>query len=570
MAVTRRHSLVIPRGPTQHPSDATVVVEAWSTNRRLCCAASKASMDGTVETADPGILSRKQNFGVLRQSCSGWLRKRHFEIMSLDTLPPTSTRRPRTASLISSKQLGEFQVSQYKEAANVAKESKADNHISSDHFPGLRAIFPHLDSSMIPVPILRSIDTCVVHFLPKGFAKGSVPRNYFDYTKWSFAASTASSAAMVLSTQAMLYAVGLGAGSIPTAAALNWVLKDGLGQLGGVLFASIVNKRFDSDAKRWRVIAALALDGAVMLQSLTPLFPSLFLPLAALANMGMNVSWLAASASRAGIHLSFAQMSNLADITAKTGSQTTLASTVGMAIGVGISPFVGSNPETIIPCLGLISAIHLGSVLSSLKSVSLNSLNQQRVDMIASDFIERNLNHKGDGTTMPVKDKKDLVLSIEGVASEEVVIGPLAKHLLLGYVSKLPGRLSIGDPITDVADSSGVLLRMRQDMDNEDPLFGRYSVFLHKTGGSNVVLLLEENASSHQVLMAHLHATYLRMALGGKLDKASGDKEAAMVAAKGFVRNHGSSYLEALKIAEWNTNDLFVEKNGGRIIRVSS
>ena len=33
--------------------------------------------------------------------------------------------------------------------------------------------------------------------------------------------------------QALLYAIGLGAGAIPMAAALNWVIKDGLGQLGG-------------------------------------------------------------------------------------------------------------------------------------------------------------------------------------------------------------------------------------------------------------------------------------------------------------------------------------------------
>lgn len=42
---------------------------------------------------------------------------------------------------------------------------------------------------------------------------------------------------LVFSTQALLYAVGLGSGSIPLAAGLNWVIKDGLGQLGGVLFA---------------------------------------------------------------------------------------------------------------------------------------------------------------------------------------------------------------------------------------------------------------------------------------------------------------------------------------------
>ena len=44
---------------------------------------------------------------------------------------------------------------------------------------------------------------------------------------------------MVLSTQALLIAVGVGTESAaPMAAALNWFMKDGLGQLGGVIFAS--------------------------------------------------------------------------------------------------------------------------------------------------------------------------------------------------------------------------------------------------------------------------------------------------------------------------------------------
>lgn len=33
-------------------------------------------------------------------------------------------------------------------------------------------------------------------------------------------------------------AAGIGAGSAPLAAGLNWVIKDGLGQFGGVVFAT--------------------------------------------------------------------------------------------------------------------------------------------------------------------------------------------------------------------------------------------------------------------------------------------------------------------------------------------
>ena len=42
---------------------------------------------------------------------------------------------------------------------------------------------------------------------------------------------------MVFSTQSLLLAVGLGVEAIPIAATLNWVIKDGAGQVGGMIFA---------------------------------------------------------------------------------------------------------------------------------------------------------------------------------------------------------------------------------------------------------------------------------------------------------------------------------------------
>ena len=285
---------------SQRPPGAVAVAKAWDTCLTLCRSASSTSSENNGASTDDVIPSGKEDFGVLRQNYSGWLRQRHFEVVPEDNVQAPLARHTPTGPLISSKQVGKFQVSQYKGPDNFGSEDTTDHYKLSQNFSGLKKLFPNIRGSALPVPVLRSMRKLCGALFAEGFIKGSVPKHYFDYTKWSFAGAAASSAAMVLSTQAMLYAVGLGAGSIPTAAALNWVLKDGLGQLGGVLFASIVNKRFDSDAKRWRVIAAVSLDSAVAMQSITPLFPSLFLPLASVANMGMNVSWLAASASRLG------------------------------------------------------------------------------------------------------------------------------------------------------------------------------------------------------------------------------------------------------------------------------
>jgi hypothetical protein len=49
-------------------------------------------------------------------------------------------------------------------------------------------------------------------------------------------------------------------GALPLAAAINWVLKDGLGQLGGVLYGTLFGTKFDHDPKRQRYLALVALQ----------------------------------------------------------------------------------------------------------------------------------------------------------------------------------------------------------------------------------------------------------------------------------------------------------------------
>jgi hypothetical protein len=232
----------------------------------------------------------------------------------------------------------------------------------------------------------QRLQQAVAVFLPRDYPD-SVSPNYIGYVQWQLAATVASSAGMVLSMQSLLYAVGLGAGSIPMAAALNWVIKDGLGQLGGVMFASFINNRFDADPKRWRMISALALDGSTLLELMSPLAPSLFLPIASVANVGKNVAWLSASATRAGIHRSMTMRENLADITGKSGSQSIAGSLIGTALGIGLSPLIGSDTAVVMSAFGVLSFVHLGCNYASLQGVVLNTLNPQRFEIVVGHFL---------------------------------------------------------------------------------------------------------------------------------------------------------------------------------------
>ena len=77
------------------------------------------------------------------------------------------------------------------------------------------------------------------------------------------------------------------------------MLKDGLGQLGGIIFASRYGGRFDEDIKKWRFFAMFSLNLSILIEIMTLKFPHLFLLLASSSNAMKNICFLMAAASRA-------------------------------------------------------------------------------------------------------------------------------------------------------------------------------------------------------------------------------------------------------------------------------
>lgn len=146
-------------------------------------------------------------------------------------------------------------------------------------------------------------------------------------------------------------------------------------------YAAVIGNRFDADPKRWRLVAGLVLDLATCLEIMTPLFPGYFLPLAAVANIMKNVSWLSASATRAGLHQALATHGNLADVTAKSGSQTIAAAAIGTAVGIALSPVVGTAPSDILMAFAGISVCHQLSLYQSLRRLTLPTLSRSRMEM---------------------------------------------------------------------------------------------------------------------------------------------------------------------------------------------
>ena len=245
-------------------------------------------------------------------------------------------------------------------------------------------------------------------------------------------ASVAGSASMVLSTQTLLLAVGVvgaahssssssSAGAAEAsilAGALNWVAKDFVGQLGGVLFASRMgeSKQYDGNPKKWRMVAALALDVACLLEILSPTVVGLstiiannnsnnsnnhcVLAVACTANVLKNIGFLTAGASRAALHQSLAITGNLADVTAKSASQSMAAGLLGTGLGIALSSSsllastCTATATTASPAVPFTTAfcvlalIHQGCNYASLSSIHLTHLDKHRLYILLQEFVD--------------------------------------------------------------------------------------------------------------------------------------------------------------------------------------
>ena len=451
----------------------------------------------------------------------------------------------------------------------AVEEPRSDQQLVVDHF----------FSTALARRFASPFAGLLQHMLPTNYPQ-SVSTSYSPYSKWSFLQGISSTASGVLSMQCLLYAVGLGQPlSVPAAAAIQWVLKDGLGQFGGMVFASYVSSSFDSDAKRWRMWAAILMDFSVMVEILTPLFPNLFLLMASGANIAKNIAWLSSSAARAAIHRSFCREENLADVTAKANSQAIGASLVGTALGIAVSYAVGTNPLSLLAVFAGFSAVHLSSTYVSLCGVPLNTVNDQRGERVMAEYVRQG--------TVP---------TTEGVRDQENFLSryrsPLARTTGLNMEARLTDLLEEfaamapppSTPLPPTSSNPGpapssvpsapldVLLEFYDDQPyilTIRPTFNASSSFPRYM----ISLAFLSTATSSDVLTAHLLSVHYRTAIANLLSSSPAPPTLADLVgllrySVRWVREHRATFLQLLARSGWNVEHLFVEVDRQRRIHV--
>ncbi|KAK1379170.1 Protein root UVB sensitive 1, chloroplastic [Heracleum sosnowskyi] len=333
--------------------------------------------------------------------------------------------------------------------------------------------------------------------LPQGFPT-SVTSDYLEYSLWRSVQGVAAQVSGVLATQALLYAIGLGKGAIPTAAAVNWVLKDGIGYLSKI-FLSKFGRHFDVNPKGWRLFADLLENAAYGLEILTPAFPHLFVPIGAAAGAGRSAAALIQAATRSCFYAGFAAQRNFAEVIAKGEAQGMVSKFVGIVLGIAIANCIQSSTSLALASFGAITWIHMFCNLKSYQSIQLRTLNPYRANLVFGEYL-----------------LSGLVPSVKEVNAEEPFFPAVpvlnvksenkAQPTLLSPEAKLAAadierRLHLGSKLSG-------LVRNKEDALALFDLYREEGYILTEHEGKFCVVL-KESSSSHDMLKSLFHVNYL-------------------------------------------------------------
>ena len=183
------------------------------------------------------------------------------------------------------------------------------------------------------------------------YPSGKCHPKYGNYIGWSFISNIIVSAESVITTHNMLSALTLnGEEAIRTA---NYVGKDIIGQIGGLIYMSKMGKKADVESKNFLLYSNLIQQTSYIVTCLTPFFPSYFIYVAGGANIATNIAFTGFGAINAKCIQKLAIENNIGEVYAKISVLNTLGSSIGMMIGLGIISYTNQGVQIgLVPILG--------------------------------------------------------------------------------------------------------------------------------------------------------------------------------------------------------------------------
>ncbi|KAL1828857.1 hypothetical protein ACET3Z_007269 [Daucus carota] len=225
-------------------------------------------------------------------------------------------------------------------------------------------------------------------FVPEGFPSSVTP-DYVPFQVWDLLQGLSTYVRMMLSTQALLSAIGVGEKTATViGATFQWFLRDLSGMLGGILFTFYQGSNLDSNAKMWRLVADLMNDLGMLMDLVSPLFPSAFVFIVCIGSLSRSFTGVASGATRAALTQHFALQNNAADISAKEGSQETVATMIGMALGMLLAHITMGHSVAIWFSFLSLTVFHMYANYKAVRCLSLTTLNCERGSILLLHYME--------------------------------------------------------------------------------------------------------------------------------------------------------------------------------------
>ncbi|XP_059663099.1 protein root UVB sensitive 1, chloroplastic [Cornus florida] len=340
-------------------------------------------------------------------------------------------------------------------------------------------------------------DLFVRLMLPEGFPH-SVTSDYLEYSLWRGVQGVAAQISGVLATQALLYAVGLGKGAIPLAAAVNWVLKDGIGYLSKIMLSKF-GRHFDVNPKGWRLFADLLENAAYGLEIITPAFPHLFVPIGAAAGAGRSAAALIQAATRSCFYAGFAAQRNFAEVIAKGEAQGMVSKSIGIMLGIAVANCIRSSTPLALATFGAVTWIHMFCNLKSYQSIQLRTLNPYRASLVFSEYLLCGLvpSVKEVNNEEPLFPAVPLLNMKPEYKAQSAILSSEAKDA----AANIEHRLRLGSKLSEVIKNKEDALALFDLYKNEG-----YILTEHE---GRFCVILKESSSPQDMLKSLFHVNYL-------------------------------------------------------------
>ncbi|CAG9860719.1 unnamed protein product [Phyllotreta striolata] len=222
--------------------------------------------------------------------------------------------------------------------------------------------------------------------LPYGYPS-SVSDDYTEYQIWDTAQCFCSTIIGAFSTRAILKGVGVGNQEINAlSAAVTWILKDGSGMIGRIVFAWWKGNDLDSDCKKWRFFADVINDMAMTVELVLPYFSQFSMHLLCLTSTMKSLVGIAGGATRASITNHQAIRDNTAEVSAKDGTQECLVNLFGSILSIYLlNVFNESNSDWLL--MFLLMFFHLLTNYWAVKALIFKTFNKQRLALVLRSYF---------------------------------------------------------------------------------------------------------------------------------------------------------------------------------------